>query len=459
VGQDIPNHQSLILRTTNAGESWSPVVHPYKDNNILSYIYFINAQEGWVTGNSSNFLHTMDGGETWTEEFPGIPGAYYSVFGIDPDTAWIGALGAYFLRTVNGFSTVQQTSVAIKSNPWDMYFLNADTGFAVLGWCPTCQWDQQADMGGYLLRTSNGGADWTVQQEDTTKWGYYGLSFVNDSVGYISGSEGTVLRTSDGGLTWSQQTTGTTYDFWSLYFINADTGYVVGGNSSITAGIILQTKDGGNSWAEIDTLNQAFLSNVFFIDNCTGWAVGEMGTIISTKDCGKTWEKALALTVVVSPLDGGTVSGNPAGTLFKFGTVVELVALPNPDYRFTGWSTGEEEDTIRVTMESSQLIYANFELIPDALERPGSSDQANPAIRLYPNPAGSNLIIEFTKETTALTSIALFDYTGQLLYAERIDPVSSSEHTMDLSNLQEGVYFIRISNKDFSLTKKITKVE
>jgi hypothetical protein len=39
----------------------------------------------------------------------------------------------------------------------------------------------------------------------------------------------------------------------------------------------------------IKTNNNATLNTIFFIDKQNGWTAGEFGTILATKDCGKTW--------------------------------------------------------------------------------------------------------------------------------------------------------------------------
>ncbi|MCB0259603.1 MAG: hypothetical protein KDE62_07780, partial [Calditrichaeota bacterium] len=65
----------------------------------------------------------------------------------------------------------------------------AETGFAV-GWS------------GRILKTVNGGANWTTLTSPTSAY-LYDIDFINSEMGMIVGWDGTCLGTADGGNTWS----------------------------------------------------------------------------------------------------------------------------------------------------------------------------------------------------------------------------------------------------------------
>jgi hypothetical protein len=73
---------------------------------------------------------------------------------------------------------------------------------------------------------------------------------------------------------------------YDLHFINKNNGWVVG-----DYGTILTTKDGGKSWIRQESGTNALLRGVDFIDEKRGWAVGVRGTVLHTEDGGKTWVK------------------------------------------------------------------------------------------------------------------------------------------------------------------------
>jgi photosystem II stability/assembly factor-like uncharacterized protein len=58
----------------------------------------------------------------------------------------------------------------------------------------------------------------------------------------------------------------------SVYFVNATTGWTVGGE-----GAIFKTVDGGANWIAQKSGTGDPLNSVFFIDANTGWAVGGDG--------------------------------------------------------------------------------------------------------------------------------------------------------------------------------------
>ncbi len=86
-------------------------------------------------------------------------------------------------------------------------------------------------------------------------------------------------------------------------------------------------------------------------------------------------------------------------------------------------------------------------------------DIIKPDFRTYPNPATNQLTIEFDNTVNQITSIMLYEITGKAVYSEILEKTASSTYTIDLSSIQEGMYFIRISNDEYSFTEKLIKVE
>ena len=75
-------------------------------------------------------------------------------------------------------------------------------------------------------------------------------------------------------------------DLFSVFFADGEYGWACG-----RWGTILHTKDGGKTWSEQDSGVRYSLGGICFTDEKNGWAVGNMGTIIHTSDGGQTWEK------------------------------------------------------------------------------------------------------------------------------------------------------------------------
>jgi photosystem II stability/assembly factor-like uncharacterized protein len=94
-----------------------------------------------------------------------------------------------------------------------------------------------------------------------------------------------VLHTTNGGLTWTEQTTNTYNELYAGYFIDSNTGWVVG-----QLGEILHTKDGGKTWRFQRSGTESNLNKVFFADAKHGLIVGDDGVILTTTSGGAKWE-------------------------------------------------------------------------------------------------------------------------------------------------------------------------
>lgn len=86
-------------------------------------------------------------------------------------------------------------------------------------------------------------------------------------------------------------------------------------------------------------------------------------------------------------------------------------------------------------------------------------DIREPIRRIYPNPATDQLIIEFDKVESQVTSIILYDFTGKVVHSETLTGSAHLVHTINLASFEEGLYLINISNDQYSYTEKVIKVE
>jgi hypothetical protein len=129
---------------------------------------------------------------------------------------------------------------------------------------------------GYIVRTVNNGANWSVIPKVTNNT-LFKVDFIDKQIGYAVGANGTVLKTTNEGQTWSNIGIHTNLNLMSLSFINKDTGWVAGGTVGLTGaftagsniGILLKTINGGTSW----TIDSTFkpITSVFLMSNDTGY--------------------------------------------------------------------------------------------------------------------------------------------------------------------------------------------
>jgi hypothetical protein len=144
----------LVYKTTNGGTNWT---HQETGNNADWYsANFTNENIGWVAGKTGLVYKTTDGGWSWTHQETGI--------NVD-------------LHSIN--------------------FTNENTGWVV-------------GNNGKILKSTDGGWSWTSQNSGTSN-DLHGIDllyttpkgfsdFSQAITGYITGAEGTILKTTNGGV-------------------------------------------------------------------------------------------------------------------------------------------------------------------------------------------------------------------------------------------------------------------
>jgi len=173
--------EGIVLKTTNGGSQW--LLQSTSTDEFLHSVYFVNDSIGWTVGYKPYFVSvlkkTTDGGNSWVSQNSTM-GQIYSVCAINENVAWIAGDG--IAKTTDGGNIwIQQNSETSNSV---VSFVDENNGWAV---------------GGSILRTTNGGEEWTHQFRRCT-FPLNAASFVNDTVGWVTGWFGTILKTTNGGI-------------------------------------------------------------------------------------------------------------------------------------------------------------------------------------------------------------------------------------------------------------------
>ncbi len=81
--------------------------------------------------------------------------------------------------------------------------------------------------------------------------------------------------------------------------------------------------------------------------------------------------------------------------------------------------------------------------------------EAEKVFAIFPNPADNEIMIQSTSNVLKNgASIQLFDMLGRIVKDDKFDS-SLEQEKVDVSNLNEGVYLLKIASENFSTTKKI----
>lgn len=124
---------------------------------------------------------------------------------------------------------------------------------------------------------------------------FRGLSVVNDSVIWLSGTHGTVGRSTDGGKNWQwhHTTSCDSCDWRSIAALNESEAYVLNAGSPAS---LCYTYDGGYTWtiqyANRDTA--VFFDSMVFADSLHGYAIGDPSNeghflMLYTENAGHRW--------------------------------------------------------------------------------------------------------------------------------------------------------------------------
>lgn len=80
-----------------------------------------------------------------------------------------------------------------------------------------------------------------------------------------------------------------------------------------------------------------------------------------------------------------------------------------------------------------------------------SQDEENFAV--YPNPVDDKLFFTSDNDNVSETTISIFDVSGRLV--KTVNTMGLTTHSMDVSDLNEGIYTVVVNDEKNQLVKKI----
>jgi photosystem II stability/assembly factor-like uncharacterized protein len=240
-------------------------------------VYFLDENEGWVVGAGGTILHTTNGGTTWEQQIsPATSYQYNAVYFADRNIGWAAGFGGdngnggVIVHTIDGgatWSVQYEESVSTSSRIWwlagvDRNHLWAATGFG-------------------LLWSIDGGAHWQLRPMSPL----WRIRFADVLKGWATTQSGEILKSGDGGATLE---TAYTPPNGGLVIDLGLAGSKVWGVGALANSKIVDTLD-GVQWQEQASTTTNILRSSSFLDACTGWVVGGAGTILKTIDGGTNW--------------------------------------------------------------------------------------------------------------------------------------------------------------------------
>jgi photosystem II stability/assembly factor-like uncharacterized protein len=150
---------------------------------------------------------------------------------------------------------------------------------------------------GFIMESEDGGSTWDYQNPSQSIRSFSRVFFTDRQYGWILGAGNVLLRTTDGGTNWSPRNVDTPNRLQSLFFVDRMNGWLCG-----DAGAVLHSTDGGQSWSPQPSGTRSTLRAVRFVNDQIGWAAGDNGTILKTRtggllDPSTIWKNILSPTL------------------------------------------------------------------------------------------------------------------------------------------------------------------
>ena len=300
--------RGIILHITDNGEKVATL--PTWVEKALYDIDFTDAQNGLAIGQDGLIIKTGDGGKTWKQvklELPlqewqaAQPHLFSMSRGTDPNKVWaVGPVGT-IIYSKDGGETWENLSLGRDVTLNGVSFANDSEGWVVGEF-------------GTILHTSDGGKTWQEQknvlnlpkytrpdlsEEDAIKQRVpplyledlflVAVDFRNPREGYVAGESGILLKTEDGGETWTNVSSGSFNTLLSVS-LAASTGQ----HADVATGVLGTVATSSNGqWSILPDIHEHILTwirDVSFAKNGgLGLACGGKGTVLVTRDGGKTW--------------------------------------------------------------------------------------------------------------------------------------------------------------------------
>jgi photosystem II stability/assembly factor-like uncharacterized protein len=151
---------------------------------------------------------------------------------------------------------------------------------------------------GTFMRSTNAGASWYFQHFvgkinaalGTTM--NYDLWFFNANTGIVVGDQGYIGRTTDGGLNFDSVGIGlvpSNSRCYSVWFADANTGYIGAGSQTAFTSQILKTTNGGVNWSLVYSSSTGYITALGGIDAQNVIASWYTGTQVKTTNGGANW--------------------------------------------------------------------------------------------------------------------------------------------------------------------------
>lgn len=281
----IGGNDSLLLKSIDGGETWNEInysgVTYYPGGEHILNLRFVDENIGYMTtGPYGGAYKTVNGGTTWTQLSTISLCFNEGLFFFDEQNGFIGGSACFEGEKIDKMTSgvIAPTTINSSTNNADnriveMDFLNSGFGLA-------------ASYSGYILRTIDGGANWdTIPSGLDSGVPLTSVAVINDTLAYAGydtpdGSGFGILATADGGLSWAMDLGWATFyypDYLCVHEAGSGIIYSGGVPSGGGSGLIFELTDlTALSYYEVDQP----IYDISSSGDSVVFAVGDSGYVV-----------------------------------------------------------------------------------------------------------------------------------------------------------------------------------
>lgn len=372
---------------------------------------------------------------------------------LDNQTGWVAGDRGLIMKTSDGGQDWTLQATNISNNIEEIFMLDEDYGWA-LGYQLLAENNKQ--YGTAILSTSNGGATWSNYFYPNE---IFKAIFFTDSLnGWMGGEHGILMGTTDGGISWFPANVDSTpfsnYTIRNIKFLTPQYGYAMGGNYDIV-GVIWKTDNGGLFWS-VQVVGPEPVSDLHFIDSLNIIAVGgdfDLGSRkVTSGNGGISWQNTyLGIFGHANAIDFRT----PVEAWSPLGFTGTLMFTQDGGQTWTDLYSPDSIPMYDVTFTDSVTGYMvgdygtilKYNPITTNIRKAASYVPGEPILfPNYPNPFNNTTTFEYQLTERAFVSLEIFDIRGSSV-SELVNGTKEiGRHKIEFnaSALSSGTYFCRL---------------
>jgi len=426
----------LIIGLLNISYSQSGWIHQNSGiSTSINSIKFVNSNTGWCAGDNGKILSTTNGGINWNEQMLNLSFDLNSISLVSSLSLYCVGDSGVIYKTTNGGQNWLLINRLKNVNLKTSFFINENTGFT-----SGIKISLVINDTNKLYKTTNGGLSW----DSTDFYDYtYSIFFLNANTGWSTGVSGFfpnsyINKTTDMAANWNLQLT-INPTIKDIFFIDSLYGWM--GSPKVLASFFVannyRSTDGGINWIACSLFTGDDINSIFFANRLQGWAAGS--SIKYSNNGGVTWSDQI---------------------LGKFGIFYNSIYFTDS---LNGWTVGDSGTILRTTTGGVLTSFTNQSTeIPDKYFLSQN----------YPNPFNPGTIISYsipvnvksersTSQGGSKVKLIVYDILGNevvTLVNERKN-AGSYNVKFDGSNLSSGIYIYKLSTENFSETKRMMLIK